>query len=279
MELIYSILESIFPFHWIQYNFMKNAFIAVCIITPLFGLLGTMIVNNRLAFFSDALGHSAFTGIAIGVIFGITDTNITMMLFAVLFALALNQIKRRNTVSTDTVISVFSSLGTAVGLVILSSSGDFSKYSNLLVGDILNISEKEIFMLVLIFVVTILFWGFCFNQLHAVSVNETLAKSKGMKTKLIDNIFVVLIALIIMLSIKWVGILLINALLILPAASARNLASDMREYHLFSIMISVFCGIFGLIFSYYNNTVTGPTIVIIASVIFFVTLICKPFAK
>lgn len=279
MELIYNLLEQLLPFEWIQYDFMKNALIAICIITPLFGVLGTMIVNNRLAFFSDALGHSAFTGIAIGVIFGVADTSLTMVIFAVIFAMALNQIKRRNTVSTDTIISVFSSLGTAAGLVILSRSGDFSKYSNLLVGDILSISGHEIVMLVAIFVVTMLFWCFCFNQLHAVSVNETLAKSKGIKTKWIDNIFVILIALIIMFSIKWVGILLINALLILPAASARNLASNLREYHLFSVIISVFCGIFGLIISYYNNTATGPTIVIAASVIFFGTLACKPLVK
>ncbi len=82
-----------------------------------------------------------------------------------------------------------------------------------------------------------------------------------------------------MLSIKWVGILIINALLILPAASSRNLASNMREYHRFSIEISLFSGILGLILSYYNNTATGPTIVIVAAIVFFLTLVAKPFVK
>jgi zinc transport system permease protein len=279
MEAIYQIMEGIIPFQWIQYDFMKNALLAILIITPLFGILGTMIVNNQMAFFSDALGHSALTGIAVGIIFGITDTNISMVLFAMAFALVLNQIKRRKTVSTDTVISVFSSLSTALGLVILSKGGNFSKYSSLLVGDILSITPVELGFLIMIFGVTLFFWGFAFNKLHAVSINETLAKSKHIKVAFIDNLFVVIIALIVMLSIKWVGILIINALLILPAAASRNLSVNMREYHAFSVLISIFSGILGLILSYYNNTATGPTIVIIAAVLFFITLALKPFLK
>jgi zinc transport system permease protein len=279
MNEIYKLLEIIMPFDFMSYSFMKNAFLAIIIITPLFGILGTMIVNNRLAFFSDALGHSALTGIAIGVIFGIMDTNLSMIVFAVAFALLLNYIKRKKTVSTDTIISVFSSLSTAIGLVILSKGGNFSKYSSLLVGDILSIKPREILFLVLIFIVTMVFWFVAFNQLHAISLNETLAKSKNINVSLIDNIFVIIIAFIVMLSIKWVGILIINALLILPAASSRNLSTNMREYHVFSIIISLFSGVVGLIFSYYNNTATGPTIVIIASMIFFITLLCKPYVK
>lgn len=279
MNLIYELLEGILPFQFMEYDFMKNALLAIFIITPLFGILGTMIVNNRMAFFSDALGHSAFTGIAIGVVFGLSDTNLSMVIFAVIFALLLNWIKRRNTLSTDTIISVFSSLGTAAGLVILSRNGTFSQYSSLLVGDILSITLKEIFLLFSIFLVTITYWCCCFNRLHALSINETLAKSKRIPVVIMDNCFVVLIALIIMLSIRWVGILIINALLILPAASSRNLASNMREYHRFSIEISMFSGILGLIVSYYNSTATGPTIVIVASVIFFLTLAVKPFVK
>lgn len=279
MSTIYQILETVFPFQWIHYDFMKNAFLAILIITPLFGIFGTMIVNNRMAFFSEALGHSAFTGIAIGVLLGMTNTNLSMVLFAVVFALALNKIKRMKTISIDTIISVFSSFSTSIGLVILSQNGNFSKYSNILVGDILSITPGEIGLLLLVFIVTIVFWLTCFNKLHAMSLNESLANSKGIPTVLIDNLFVIIIAMIVMLSIKWVGILIINALLILPAAASRNIASDMREYHLFSVIISVFSGITGLILSYYNNTATGPTIVIIAAIIFFATLAARPFFK
>lgn len=256
---------------FLEYGFMRNALLAILIITPLFGILGTMIVNNKMAFFSDALGHSALTGIAIGVVLGVTDTNLSMIIFAVAFALLLNYISSKSAASTDTIISVFSSCSVAVGLAILSKGGNFSKYSSLLVGDILSITPREILYLLLIFVVTLLFWCFCFNSLHAASIHRTLAKSRRIPVKLMENIFAVVIALIVMLSIKWVGILIINALLILPSAASRNLSVNMREYHFFSVLFSLFSGIMGLFVSYFVNVATGPMIVIIASIIYFAT--------
>ncbi len=279
MKLLYDILETVLPFSWVKYDFMKNALLAVLAITPLFGILGTMIVNKRMAFFSDALGHSAITGIALGTIFGIADTNLSMFIFAVVFALLLNRIKRRNTVSTDTVISVFASLSMALGLVILSRGGNFAKYSALLVGDILSITAKELALLYLVFLATLIFWILCFNKLHAISVNMSLAKSKNININQLEDLFSIFIAIIVMFSVKWVGILIINALLILPAAAGRNLAGNVREYHLFSVMISVFSGITGLLLSYYMGTATGPTIVIIASILFFITLLLQTTAR
>lgn len=262
-------LESLTAFF--QYGFMRNAFFAVLIITPLFGILGTMIVHNKMAFFSDALGHSALTGIALGVVFGVANTNLTMIGFAIVFALLLNYIGGRAAASTDTVISVFSSCSVALGLAILSRGGNFSKYSSLLVGDILSITSREILYLLVIFVLTLIFWCFCFNYLHAASIHRTLAKGRHIPVKLMENLFAVVIALIVMLSIKWVGILIINALLILPAAASRNLSENMREYHFFSVVFSVFSGLLGLFISYYTNVATGPIIVIIASVLYFAT--------
>jgi len=279
MEAIYQFLETVLPFSWLQYDFMKNAFLAVLIMTPLFGMLGTLIVNNRMAFFSDALGHSALTGMGIGVILGVADTSLSMAVFGVCFGLMLNWIKRRNTISNDTVISVFSSLSTAVGLVILSRGGNFSKYSGLLVGDVLSITAREILLLLVILVVTMVFWLLCYNQLHEISINASLARSRGIRVGWYENALAIVLALIVMCSIKWVGILIINALLILPAASARNLASNAREYHLFSVLIAVFSGVSGLIFSYYNDVAAGPTIVVVAAVFFFATLLLKPRVK
>lgn len=173
--------------------------------------------------------------------------------------------------STDTIISVFSSCSVAIGLAILSKGGNFSKYSGILVGDILSITEREIIYLILIFVVTAVFWVVSFNHLNAICIHRTVAKSKNISVKLVENIFAVLVALIVMLSIKWVGILIINALLILPAASARNISENMREYHFFSVLFAVFSGIVGLMVSYFTNVATGPMIVVIASVIYFLT--------
>lgn len=254
-----------------QYDFIRRAFIAILVITPLLGILGTMIVHKKMAYFSDALGHSALTGIAIGVVLGVMDTNVSMVIFAIVFAFLLNQINRKNLAATDTIISVFASCSTAIGLAILSRGGNFSKYAGILVGDILSITSKEILYLVVIFAVTGVFWCVAVNKLNAISIHPTLAKSRNISVRLVEDIFAVIIALIVTLSIKWIGILLINALLILPAASSRNISSNMREYHGFSVLFSVFSGIIGLVISYFTNVATGPMIVIVASVIYFAT--------
>ena len=276
MDVIYTVLEFLLPFEFIDYTFMKNALLAILLITPIFAILGTMIVNNKMAFFSDALGHSALTGIAIGMLLGISNINISMILFAVIFALLLNFIKNKTTYGADTIISVFSSIAIALGLAILAQTGNFNKYSSYLVGDILSITPAEILYLFITFIAIMLFWYFMFNKLNVISINKTLAKSRGINTKLIDNIFVILIAVIVMISIRWIGILLINSLLILPAAASRNVAKNMRSYHLLSV---IFSGIVGLILSYYWNIPTGPMIVIISGIIYFVTFAKKLLQK
>lgn len=202
-----------------------------------------------------------------------------MIFFAIVFALLLNFVKNKTSYGADTIISVFSSIAIALGLAILAQSGSFNKYSSYLVGDILSITPAEIGYLLVAFIAVLIFWYFTFNKLNVTSINTTLAKSRGINTKMIDNIFVILIAVIVMISIRWVGILLINSLLILPAASSRNIAKNMRSYHLFSVLFSLFSGITGLIFSYYWNIPTGPMIVLISGVIYFITFGMKKIIK
>ncbi len=258
-------------FDALSFDFMQKAFVAILLIAPLFGLSGTMIVQKKMAYFSDALGHSALTGIAIGVIFGINDITISMVIFAIVFALLLNAISRRGLSSTDTLISVFASCATAIGLAILSQGGNFANYSALLIGDILSITWKEIGYLLVLLAITIIFWHFCLNKLVAISIHKTLASSRSISVRLMEDVFAVLIALLVMLSIRWVGILLINALLILPSAASRNISENVREYTAYAIVFSLFSGLVGLFTSFYTDMATGPMIVIVASIIYFVT--------
>lgn len=279
METIYSILDTILPFEFLNFSFMKNAFIAILLITPLLGLTGTMIVNNKMSFFSDALGHSAMTGIAIGVMVGIDNYIVSMMGFAVIFALCISTIINSSVSSSDTIIGVFSSVGMALGIVILSMNGNFSKYSNYLIGDILSIKPSEIFNLLIVLIFVLVIWAPCFNHLMLSSINVDLAYSKGINVKFYKNLFAVLIALIVTVSIKWVGILIINSLLVLPAASARNISKSMKSYHIYSILFSLVSGIAGLIISYYVGTSAGGTIVLISALIFFITFFMRSLSK
>ena len=135
MSLWYSIIDFLFPFEWAQYDFMKNALLGVLLVTPMFGILGTMVVNNKMSFFSDALGHSALTGIAVGVMLGVDNTLVSMLAFSILLTIAIINVKNAKTASVDTIIGVFSSSAVALGIVILSYNGGFNKYSAYLIGD------------------------------------------------------------------------------------------------------------------------------------------------
>lgn len=271
MELIYSVMENILPFSWVEFTFMKNAFLAVLLITPLFGLVGTMIVNNKMSFFSDALGHCALTGIALGVALRINNPSISMIIFSVIFALGISAIMQSEISSSDTVIGVFSSAGIALGVFILSFSGGFSKYSSYLVGDILSITKSEIILLSVILILVTLIWIISFNKLLLSGLNTDMALSKQVNVKFYKNIFAVLISVIVTVSLKWVGMLMINSLLVLPAASAKNIVINMRMYHIMSVVFSLFSGISGLILSYYIGTSAGSTIVLVSALIFFLT--------
>ena len=271
MELIYDIIETVLPFSFARFDFMKNALLAVLLVTPLFGLLGTMAVNNKMAFFSDALGHSALTGIAIGVALGIGDPLVCMLTFGIVFGLAIRKVKSGTKASSDTVISVFSSVSMALGIVILSGSGGFAKYSSYLIGDILTVSPAYVGLMAVVLAGTYIVWCFIYNDLLLLSVNPSLSASQGIKNALTENIFVVILAVAVMLSIKQIGILTINSLLILPAAAARNVSSNSRQYLVLSTVISLFCGIAGLVISFYAGTAAGATMVLIAAAVYFVT--------
>ncbi len=262
-------------FEWLQYDFMRTALWAVLLVVPLLALLGTLVVNNRMSFFSDALGHSALTGVAIGVMAGVADYRPVMVVFGVVFALLMNRIRRSRLTSTDTVIGVFSSVGVALGLTLLSARGNLGNYQSLLVGDILSITPEELWILAGVLVLTVLVWLICFNGFFAVSISPSVAKSKGLPVGVLDNLFVILVAVVVMLAIRWVGLLLINAMLILPAAAARNVARSMRSFHLLSLVFGLFAGTLGLVLSYYNGIATGPTIILVLAAVFFGTFLLR----
>lgn len=271
MSVWYDIINFLFPFQWAQYDFMKNALLGVLLVTPMFGILGTMVVNNKMAFFSDALGHSALTGIAVGVMLGIDNTLISMLGFSILLTIAIINVKNAKTASVDTIIGVFSSSAVALGIVILSYNGGFNKYSVYLIGDLLSISSGDILMLIISFLVVLLIWFTCFNKFLLVSINNTFARSRGINVKFYEYVFTILVAIIVTISIRWVGILVISSMMILPAASARNIANNIRQYHIYSISIAMISGILGLFLSYHFGCATGATIVLISSLFFAFT--------
>lgn len=279
MDFIYQVIDTLLPIEALSFTFMKNAFLAILLLTPLLGLLGTMAVNQQMAFFSDALGHSALTGIGLGIVLGVSSDLLAMLVFGVIWALLISRIKQTGAASTDTVISVFSSTSIAAGLLILSRGGGFAKYSTLLVGDVLAVTPNDLAYLLIALIGGILLWAAMYNQLLLGSINASLARTRGVRTRLIECLFVVLVAVAVMLAIKWVGVMLINALLILPAAAGRNLARSSRSHAVWSVSIAMVSGIAGLLSAYAWDTSAGAAIVLYAAAWYFISLAARRFVK
>ena len=146
IDTFYKLIESVLPFAWAKYDFMKNALVAVILITPVFALIGTTVISKHMAFFSDVLGHSALTGIAVGIILGLNDPTVSMVGLAILLAVTVVIFKGTTQGSSDTVLGVLFAMVVALGIVILSRGGGFAKYTTYLIGDILAITPKQIFM-------------------------------------------------------------------------------------------------------------------------------------
>ncbi|MFA6320502.1 MAG: metal ABC transporter permease [Candidatus Omnitrophota bacterium] len=279
MENLYKIMELILPFGWAKYDFMKNAILAVILITPVFALLGTAIISKHMAFFSDVLGHSALAGIAIGVVLGLPDPSVSMIALGVVLAIAVVLFKGTTQAASDTVLGVFFAMVVALGIVILSRGGGFAKYTAYLIGDILTVTPSQVVILALMAVGVLFYCVVCGNKLSMVSVNSSLASSRGINVLLIEISFAVLVALVVTLSIRLVGILIINSLLILPAAASRNIAGDMRRYTMFAVVISLVSGVAGLICSYYWGAASGATIVLFAALFYCLTALLKKIFK
>ena len=278
MQLWYAIL-SVLPFEWAepgQMYFMKHALLAVLVISPLFGILSTMVVHSKMSFFSDALGHSAFTGMAIGALCGFNEPTWAAVIFALIFALLFNLVRRRSALASDTVIGVFSSSAVALGIFLSTLGGrSFTKFNNLLIGDILSVEPGKIGLLAIILVLVVALWVISFNDLMLSAIHPALADSRGVKVFWQETLFSMAIAVVVTVSMTWIGLMVINSLLVLPAASARNVARNMGQYHLLSLLGAVLAGIAGLMTSYYIGASAGASITLYLALWFLVTFVCR----
>ncbi|MEI8233801.1 MAG: metal ABC transporter permease [Verrucomicrobiota bacterium] len=268
-------LVSLLPFEWAQFGFMRTALLAILIVSPLFALMGTLIVNNRMAFFSDAIGHASLTGVGLGVLLGLADPLWALVGFALALGFGIMTLQRTTHAAFDTVISLSMSFSVALGVVLLSHGGNFTKFSHYLIGDLLSITPAEVGRLL---VTTLVVGGglLCgYNRILLIGLNESLARSRGMNAWWTQMLFCTGVVMVVTMNLSWVGILIVNSLLIVPAAGARNLARNARQYVFYAMGIALFSGVSGLLLSYYANTATGATIVLVAMACYAATLGAK----
>ena len=271
MSLWYALCDAS-HLEFLHMTFMKNALLAIVIMAPLFGLLSTMIVTGRMSFFSDALGHSGFTGIAIGVLCGAMQPIGWAVGLAVLFALLFSYVRSRSRQSADTIIGVFSSTAVALGIFIATLGGSsFTKFNKYLIGDILSVTPGEIGLLALVLLGVLVLWALASNRLFLTAVHPQLASSRGIPTEKTQTLFTICIAVVVTLAMSWVGLMVINSLLVLPAAASRNIARNLRQYHLLSVLGALVCSILGLVTAYYLGCSAGATIALYLALYFTVT--------
>jgi zinc transport system permease protein len=261
---LYDGLGRVLPFESMQPRFMQRALAGLLLVTPMAAAMGVQVVNFRMAFFADAISHSAFAGVALGLLFAISPTW-TMPLFGLAVGLAIMAMQRRSGLSSDTVIGVVFAAVMAFGLAIVSRAPNVARdLQRFLYGDILTIGDAEILGLAALFVAVMAFQYFGYNRLLYIGLNPVVAGAHRVRVACYQYCFAGLLALVVMLSIWAVGVLLVTALLIVPAAAARCLARSAGSMFRWALLAGASSAVAGLLVSAqeWARTATGPTIVL-----------------
>lgn len=278
---IYRIVAHLFPFECLQAVFMQQAMVGLILLAPMAAVMGVHVVNFRMAFFSDAISHSAFAGVALGLIFSI-NPHWTMPLFGLLVGLGIMAVQRKSALSSDTIIGVFFSAVIAFGLAVVSrdrsAATDMQRF---LYGDILTISNNDIFWLFILFITLMIFQTLSYNRLLYIGLNPTLAKTHNIRVAIHQYVFAGLLALIVMFSVWAVGVLLVTAMLIVPAAAAHNFARSAGAMFWWALLVSVTSAIAGLVISAQDwaSTATGATIILVACLWFMISVFTSFFRR
>ncbi|RJP74544.1 MAG: metal ABC transporter permease [Candidatus Zixiibacteriota bacterium] len=268
MDFLVDLLRQLLPFDWLEPAFMRRALIGLVLIAPACATMGVQVVSFRMAFFSDAISHSAFTGVALGLILGL-DPRLTMVAFGVLVGCGVLLFARQADLSTDTVIGVFFAAVVALGIVIVSARRGLGRYfEGVLFGDILTIGPADLWMVAGLALGIAVFQAVAFNRLMLLALNPPLAHSRGIKPALWEITYGVLLALLVMVTLRMVGLLLVTALLVVPAATGRNLARSASGLFWWASLVAGISSVAGLYLSYAWGSATGATVILISVLLF-----------
>ncbi len=265
-----------------QYGFVINALMCALLIGPVLGAVGTMVVTKRMAFFSQAIGNAAMTGVAIGVLLGepYTEPYISMFAFCILFGLVLNYTKGRTNISADTLIGVFLSISLAIGsslLLFVSARVNTHILEAVLFGSVLTVSDTDMNVLIVVTILVLAVGLPLFNRMLLASLNPSLASVRGVRVQLMEYVFVLMITLLTVACLKIVGAVLVEALLLIPAAAARNIISSIRGFVFWSMGISTVSCLVGILIPMQFDLPlpSGGAIIMVAASIFFVTTLIR----
>ena len=256
-------------------DFLLYALLAGLGVALVAGPLGCFVVWRRMAYFGDTLAHSALLGVSIGVLLGI-NISITVTAIPMLIALGLVYLEQRGILSLDTLLGILSHSALATGLVLISLLPDVSiDLMSLLFGDLLSVTKNDLWVIYAVAgtVIALLLW--LWKPLINITVHEELASVEGVKTSVVRTALMLITALVIAIAMKIVGVLLITALLIIPAATARRVSSTPEQMAVMASLIAMLTVMMGLAMSYYSDTQAGPSVVVCAALLFTLSLVFR----
>lgn len=261
-----------------QYAFVARGLVAVAIMAPLLGGVSHLVVARRLAFFSTTLGQAAMTGLTIGVAVGepLNAAYGSIFGFCLLVGVVMVWVRRRSSLPPDTVIGVFMAFTLGLGICLLVAATrrfNIHQIEAVMFGSLLTVTDVDLVLLLVIAAAVIVAVGWTYNTLLADSLCPPLARAGGAPTTLVEYVFVVILTFAVTASLKVIGALLVEAMVVVPAAAARNLAHSARGYLAWSVAIAFITGLAGLVVSTVWRVPTGGAIVLALSVAFFVTLV------
>ena len=266
----------------LAYGFVVNALLAGLMIGPVLGGLGTLVVVKRFAFFSEAVGHAALTGVAIGILLGEPYTGPYGSLFGycLLFGILLNFLRNRTGLSPDTLIGVFLSVSLALGaslLLMLAGKINVHILENVLFGSVLTVSAQDLMVLGIVAVLVLALALPLYNRIMLASFNPQLAAVRGVAVKTLDYLFVVLVTLVTVASVKVNGAILVGALLVIPAAAARLVSQSLKGFFFISVLIATLSTLFGILLPivYDLPVPSGAAIILVAGICFALAALAR----
>jgi len=279
LSFVFALMDRLLPFSFAEPSFMKRAILSILLTAPAAAALGVPLVQHRMAFFSDAVGHSAFTGVALGVLLGVSPSW-TMVAFGAFVAVAIILVKGRTDLSSDTVVGVFFSTVVALGIAVISREKGLTRnLQAFLYGDPLAVSDTELLWMAGVFLLVCAFLALLYNRILLLGIHEGFARTKGVRAQAVEISFALVVALVVTAAIRAVGILLVTALLVIPAATARNVARGAASALWISVAVAVLSGFSGIVASWYLDTATGATVVLAAAACFALTALYRAAVK
>ena len=256
--------------------FIQRALVGGLLVVVMLSLLSFFVVLRRISFAGVGISHSALGGVALGIVLG-ASTMLTATLFCAGMALLIGFITRRGHLREDTAIGITFSGAMALGIVLVSLSGGFlSSLFSFLFGSLLAITRNDIYVIAVYCAAVIAFISVFFKALLHASFDEELAQAAGTPVAFLHYLLLILIALAIVASMKLVGIILVSAMLVLPAATGYQLAETYKKVLGLSLLSGVSSLLVGLALSYRFDLPSGATIVLCACAIFFVCFALSP---